>query len=261
MSDVRSICEQSFNVTGTVAITDSMVSDLKRVTSELASDAANICAKKDSFAIAVPNFRQALVRASRVSADAAISTVVELGDALLQLSAGSITVGHTREFALDAQRQFRAMHEQTREALALAADLGVEITYWRTRAESCTRDVGDCRTLAGRFVDGAEAQLACAQERITVAQNDCASAMRAYSSAANKHSRYEDARVLRYVPRHHPFPPFCVWLNCRKELPHIWHWRASRHWWPQWVHGQSRGGDAHCEGKPTRSRGKEQRCA
>ena len=183
----------------TAPIAVSTIADLQRVTGEFADDAAHISAQTDGFAIAVPNFREALVRTIRVSADAAISSVVGLGDALLQLSAGSTTVAvaRTRGLALRAQREFRTVHEHAREALALATDLGVEITYWRTRAESCARGVRECRTLAGEFARGAEAQVAQAQERIATALADCAHAEQAYQSAQDRKRSYRRASRIR----------------------------------------------------------------
>jgi hypothetical protein len=170
------------------------------VTGEFDDDAAHISAQTDGFAIAIPNFREALVSTIRVSADAAISSVVGLGDALLQLSAGRMTVAYTRGLALRAQREFRTVHEHAREALTLATDLGVEITYWRSRAESCARGVRECRTLTGEFACGAEAQVAQAQERIAAALADCERASQAYQSAQDRKRSYKRARRIRYVP-------------------------------------------------------------
>ncbi len=159
----------------------------------------------DGFAIAVPKFREALVRTVRVDADAAIHSVVGFGDALLKFSAGRMTVARTRGLALRVQREFRIVHQRTREALVLATRLGVEITYLRTRTEKCTRSVRKSRALAGTFAGGAEAQLAQAQESIAVAQRDCARAVESYRSVDAHRSSCEDARTIRYVPYH-----FCL---------------------------------------------------
>jgi hypothetical protein len=186
------------------------------VTGELADDATHISAQTDGFAITVPNFREALVRTIRVSADAAISSVVGLGDSLLRLSAERSTVARTRGLALRAQREFRTVHEQAREALTLATDLGVEITYWRTRAESCARGVRDCRTLAGEFARGAEAQVTLTQERIAVALADSERATQAYQSAQDRKQSYRRARRIRYIPHpppKHPAPPWINFIN------------------------------------------------
>ncbi|KAN0136154.1 hypothetical protein V8E53_006014, partial [Lactarius tabidus] len=168
-------------------------------TGVLADDATHISAQTDGFAISVPNFREALVRTIRISADAAISSVVGLGDSLLRLSAERSTVARTRGLALRAQREFRTVHEQAREALTLATDLGVEITYWRTRAESCARGVRDCRTLAGEFARGAEAQVTLTQERIAVALADSERATQAYQSAQDRKQSYRRARRIRNI--------------------------------------------------------------
>ena len=90
-----------------------------------------------------------------------------------------------------------------REALALATDLSVEITYLRTRTEDCSRDVTRCRAIAGKFGDGAEAQLALVQERIGVSHRDCARAVEAYNTARRHQERCEDARLIRFVPLNH----------------------------------------------------------
>ncbi|KAI9434775.1 hypothetical protein H4582DRAFT_743152 [Lactarius indigo] len=177
----------------------STIADLQRVTGELANDTAHISAQTNGFAIVVPNFREALVRTIRVSADAAISSVVGLGDSLLQLSVGRTTVARTRGLALRAQREFRTVHERAREALVLATDLGVEITYWRTRAESCARGVRECRVVAGEFARGAEAQVAQAQERIAAALADCDRATQAYNSAEDRKRSYQRARRIRNI--------------------------------------------------------------
>lgn len=177
----------------------STIADLQRVTGELSDDAAHISAQTDGFAIVVPNFREALVRTIRVSADGAISSVVGLGDALLQLSAGRTTPARTRGLALRAQREFRTVHAHAREALTLATDLAVEITYWRTRAESCARGVRECRALAGEFARGAEAQATQAQERIAAALADCAHATQAYQSAQGHQRSYKRARRIRNI--------------------------------------------------------------
>ncbi|KAF8267014.1 hypothetical protein EI94DRAFT_86218 [Lactarius quietus] len=188
----------------------STIADLQRVTGELADDAAHISTQTDGFAISVPNFREALVRTIRVSADAAISSVVGLGDSLLQLSVGRSTVARTRGLALRAQREFRTVHEHAREALTLATDLGVEITYWRTRAESCARGVRECRVLAGEFARGAEAQVTQAQERIAAALADSERATQAHQSAQDRKRSYKRARRIRYD--NHPLHP--------KQAPH-----------------------------------------
>ncbi len=151
------------------------------------------------------------MRTIRVSADAAISSVVGLGDSLLQISAGCTTVARTRGLALRAQREFRTVHEHAREALVLATDLGVEITYWRTRAESCARGVRECRVLAGEFARGAEAQVTQAQERISAALADCERATQAYQSAENSKRSYNHARRIRYIPLSLPHP---LWFIC-----------------------------------------------
>ena len=169
------------------------------MTGQLANDAAHISTQTDGLAITIPNFREALVRTIRVSADAAISSVVGLGDSLLHLSAGRTTVAHTRGLALRAQRGFHNVHEQAREALELATDLGVEITYWRSRAESCARGVRECRELAGKFARGAKAQVTQAQERIAAALADSERATQAYQSAQDRKRSYRRARRIRYV--------------------------------------------------------------
>ncbi|KAF8266760.1 hypothetical protein EI94DRAFT_1786775 [Lactarius quietus] len=175
----------------------STIADLQRVTSELAGDTSRISAQADSFAAAVPKFREALLHSVRASADSAISSVVVFGDALLQLSAGHTTVAHTRRLALRTQHEFHTVHEHTRKALALATDLGVEITYWRTHTEVCAHGVNECHALAGRFAEGAEAQLALVQERISVSQRDSSQAVEAYNSARRHRERCEDARTIR----------------------------------------------------------------
>ncbi|KAH9037561.1 hypothetical protein EDB84DRAFT_1437400 [Lactarius hengduanensis] len=177
----------------------STIADLQRVTGELSNDAAHTSTQTDGFAIVVPNFREALVRTIRVSADAAISSVVGLGDSLLQLSVGRTTVARTRGLALRAQREFRTVHERAREALVLATDLGVEITYWRTRAESCSRGVRECRVLAGEFARGAEVQVAQAQERIAAALADCERATQTYNSAEDRKRSNRRARRIRNI--------------------------------------------------------------
>ncbi|KAF8267013.1 hypothetical protein EI94DRAFT_1802252 [Lactarius quietus] len=173
-----------------------------RVTSELTGDTSRISAQADSFAAAVPKFREALLHSVRASADSAISSVVVFGDALLQLSAGHTTVAHTRGLALRTQHEFHTVHEHTRKALALATDLGVEITYWRTHTEVCAHGVNECHTVAGRFAEGAEAQLALIQERISVSRRDSSQAVEAYNSARRHRERCEDAHTVRYVPHH-----------------------------------------------------------
>ncbi|KAI9452386.1 hypothetical protein BJY52DRAFT_936504 [Lactarius psammicola] len=192
----------------------STIADLQRVTGELADDTAQISAQTDGFAIVVPNFREALVRTIRVSADAAISSVVGLGDSLLQLSTRRTTVARTRGLALRAQREFRTVHEHAREALVLATDLSVEITYWRTRAESCARGVRECRTLAGEFARGAQAQVTQAQERIRAALADCERATQAYRSAENRKQGYSHARLIRYIPHFSPAPTLVHLFVC-----------------------------------------------
>ena len=170
------------------------------MTGELANDAAHISTQTSGFEITVPNFREALARTIRVSADAAISSVVGLGDSLLHLSAGRASVARSRGLALRAQREFRTVHEQAREALELATDLGVEITYWRSRAESCARGVRECRELAGEFARGAEAQVTLARERIATALADSERATQAYQSAQDRKRSHKRARRIRFVP-------------------------------------------------------------
>jgi hypothetical protein len=182
-----------------VFISVSTIADFQQVTGELSDDAAHISAQMDGLAITVPNIREALARTIRVSADAAISSVVGLGDSLLHLSAGRTTVTRTRGLALRAQRDFHNVHERAREALTLATDLVVEITYWRTRAESCARGVRECRILAGEFSRGAEAQVTQAQERIAAALADSERATQAYQSAQDRKRDYRRARRIRYV--------------------------------------------------------------
>jgi hypothetical protein len=183
-------------------VTVATIADLQRVVGELAGDTAYITTQKDGFAIAVPKLRDALMRMVRVSADAAISSVVRFGDALLKPYKGRKTVARKRGLALRAQREFRTVHEHAREALALVANLSVEVTYWRERAEDCTRGVSECRAIAGRFADGAEAQFAQAQELIAAAQGDCAHLEEAYRNAKNQHSRLGNVRTGRYFSHH-----------------------------------------------------------
>ncbi|KAI9452387.1 hypothetical protein BJY52DRAFT_1293440, partial [Lactarius psammicola] len=109
----------------------STITDLRRVTGELASETAHISARTDDFAMAVPTFRKALTGTFCVSADAAVSSVVEFGNDLLHLSTGRTTIAHTRGLALRAQREFRTIYKRIRKALVVATDLCVEITYWR----------------------------------------------------------------------------------------------------------------------------------
>ncbi|KAI0250849.1 hypothetical protein BJV78DRAFT_1154801 [Lactifluus subvellereus] len=164
----------------------STVSDLRRKTGELANEAALISAQTEGFAVTVPNFRDALKRTIRISADSAILSVVRLGDAVTQLSAHRTTIARTRA---------------RWPVLALASDLGVEITSWRSRTESCVRGVEECRTLAGHFSDAAEMQVALSpQERIATASGDCESATvtRTYEESAQDRSRgYKRAATIR----------------------------------------------------------------
>lgn len=184
----------------TVGHSVATIADLQRVVGELAGDTAYISTQKDGFAITVPKLRDALVRMVRVSADAAISSVVGFGDALLKPHKGRKTVARKRGLALRAQHEFRTVHEHAREALALVADLSVEITYWRERTEDCIRGVTECRAIASRFADGAEAQFAQVQELMTTSQGDCARLEEAYRSAKQQHSRLANVRTGRYVP-------------------------------------------------------------
>ncbi|KAN0136156.1 hypothetical protein V8E53_006016 [Lactarius tabidus] len=162
----------------------STIADLQQVVGELGSDIAYITRQKDSFEIAVPKFRDALVRMVRISADAAISSVLRFGDALLVTPyAGRKTVARTRGLALRTQREFRTVHEYAHEALGLATDLGVEIAYWRTCAEDCTRGLGECRAIAGASVDGSHARFAQAQGLIAAAERECADTQKAHDSA------------------------------------------------------------------------------
>ncbi|KAF8267011.1 hypothetical protein EI94DRAFT_1802250 [Lactarius quietus] len=165
------------------------IADLQRVIGELAGDTAYITTQKDGFAIAVPKFREALLCMVRVSADAAINSVVGFGDALLKAHPGRKTVARKRGLALRAQREFRTVQEHAREALTLVTDLSVEITYWRTRTEGCIRGVSECRAVARTFADGAEAQFAQAQELLVAAQGDCVRVEEAYRTAKKHQSR------------------------------------------------------------------------
>lgn len=227
------------------------------MTGELSDDAAHISAQTDGFAITVPNFREALVRTIRVSADAAISSVVGLGDSLLHLSAGRTTVARTRGLALRAQREFRTVHEQAREALVLATDLGVEITYWRTRAESCARGVRECRTLAGEFARGAEAQVSQAQERIAAALADSERATQAYQSAQDRKRSYRRARRIRYVSvtlSKVPHQPLFCFVFFQEHL-YARNRRAVRYWRARRGGRGCRAGYANGTGEPWRGGG------
>ncbi|KAF8266757.1 hypothetical protein EI94DRAFT_1732336, partial [Lactarius quietus] len=159
----------------------STIADLQQVIRELASDTANITTQKDGFALAVPKFRETLVRMVRISADVAISSVVRFGDAFPTPYIGRKSIARTRGLALRVQREFRTVHEYAHEALALATDLDAEITYWGTRAEDCTRGLSECRTIVSTFVNGAETRIAQAQEHITSVQGECARAQELFS--------------------------------------------------------------------------------
>lgn len=166
----------------------STIADLQLVVGELAGDIAYITTQKDSFAIAVPKLRDALVRMVCISADAAISSVVRFGDALLVTPcAGRKTVARTRGLALRTQREFRTVHEYAHEALALATDLLVDIAYWRTCAEDCTRGLGECRVIAGASADGAMARFAQAQGLIAGAEREYADTKTHYSAQNLSH--------------------------------------------------------------------------
>jgi chromosome segregation ATPase len=206
-------------------VTVATIDDLQRVVGELAGDTAYITTQKDGFAIAVPKLQDALMRMVRVSADAAISSVVGFGDALLKPYKGRKTVARKRGLALRAQREFRTVHEHTREALALVANLSVEVTYWRERMEDCTRGVNECRAIASRFADAAEAQFAQTQELIAAAQGDCARVEEAYRSAKQNQSRLANVRTGRYYVSYHLI--ILLWskflfrlgINLRFEIP------------------------------------------
>lgn len=191
-------------------MTVTTIADLQRVIGELAGDTAYITAQKDGFAMTVPKFQETLVRMVRVSSDAAISSVVRFGDALSKPYKSRKTVARKRGLALRAQREFRTVHEHAREAVALATDLRVEISHWRTRTEDCIRGLGECRAIAGRFADGAQAQFAQAQELIPAAQGECLRVEEAYRSTKEHHSRLGRVNTGRYVHHH---PTIFHWLN------------------------------------------------
>ncbi|KAF8267009.1 hypothetical protein EI94DRAFT_1802248 [Lactarius quietus] len=165
----------------------STLADLQQAVRELASDTAHVATQKDTFAIAVPKFRETLVRMIRISADAAISSVVRFGDALLTPHIGRKTIARTRGLALRVQHEFRTVHEYVHDALALAADLIAEITYWRTRAEDCTRGLSECRTIASTFANGAETRFGQAQGLIAAAQRELTRAQETFHSAQRLH--------------------------------------------------------------------------
>ena len=206
-------------------MTVSTITDLQRVIGELAGDTAYITAQKDGFAIAVPKFQETLVRMVRVSSNAAISSVVGFGDALLKPYTGRKTVARKRGLALRVQREFHTVHEHAREALALATELSVEILYWRTRTEDCTRGLSECRAIAGNFADGAQAQFAQAQELIAAAQGDCVRVEEAYRTAKMHQSRLGRVNTGRYILHHQAiflwfnFVSFRLGINLRFEIP------------------------------------------